>query len=91
MTDPGMAKNNPASIFKRPMDVLNDNTLSRDDKIASLKQWALDERLMSVAEEENMQSGDTDKNNVLDEILSSLQKLGVDTDIPRPGPNKLSG
>lgn len=84
-----LAKLNPSSVFQSPKDVLNEHSLSRDQKIDILRRWAYDEREMSVAEEENMIRADTDKNgNILDEILKSLLELGVDSDQDTPPPTK---
>ena len=75
-----LAKFDPASIYKKPKDILNDDSLSRQEKIDILKRWAYDEREKSVADEENMLCVGSDINNRLDEILNSLIKLGVDSD-----------
>lgn len=79
------AKLDPASIFKKPSEVLKDQTLSRAQKIDILKRWAYDEREMAVAEEENMQNTTPGDNSILDEILKCLLELGVDgSDIVSP-------
>lgn len=49
---------NPADQFGSPGDVLEDRTLSRAEKLKILKQWELDARQLSVAEEENMTGGE---------------------------------
>ncbi len=84
-----VAKIDPASVFKTPHDVVDETTLSRSEKIDILRRWAYDEREMSVAEEENMQSAaDNDHSIILDEILHSLIELGVDKDQDSPPPTK---
>lgn len=88
MVDLETAKLNPASVFKRPANVLADNTLSRHDKIDILRRWAYDEREMAVAEEENMTGGLPDKYNLLDEILACLLELGIEGDEVNPPPTK---
>ncbi len=45
---------NPAECFAAPSEVLNDARLTRDEKRRILESWALDERLLSQAEAENM-------------------------------------
>lgn len=88
MVDIEMAKLDPTSVFKNPRDVLKDPSLTREQKIDILRRWAYDEREMSVAEEENMQSANIEPDNILDEILKSLLELGVDTDQEEPPPTK---
>lgn len=79
---------NPASVFKKPQDIIADKTVSHADKIAILKQWAYDEREKSVAEEENMQNPGNQKDNLLDEILKALLALGVEGDEAHSPPTK---
>lgn len=88
MTDINIAKHNPASIFTHPAEIIDDNSLSRADKIDILRRWAYDEREMAVAEEENMRCPDSDRSNILDEILKCLLELGVDGDQTNPPPTK---
>ena len=83
------AKHDPASVYKRPKDVLDDETLTRHEKIDILRRWAYDEREIAVAEEENMLcEGPEQRDNILDEVLKSLIKLGVDSDQEDPPPTK---
>ena len=44
----------PADNFAAPVEVLNDSRLTTDEKRRILESWALDERLISQAEAENM-------------------------------------
>lgn len=67
------AKVNPSKFFKHPKDVLVHSGLSREAKIDILRQWEVDARLMAVAEEENMGSGE---NGHLGAIVSALLALG---------------
>lgn len=79
----------PSSEFQSPREVLNDYSLSREQKIDILRRWAYDEREMSVAEEENMLKVDNENNeNILDEILKALLELGVNSDQESPPPTK---
>lgn len=82
------AKTDPASVFKRPSDVVKEPSLSQSEKIDILRRWAYDEREMAVAEEENMRSTESSQANILDEILKCLIELGQDTDSPLPPPTK---
>ena len=45
---------NPTEWFAAPIEILNDSRLTPDDKRRILESWALDERLISQAEAENM-------------------------------------
>lgn len=80
---------NPTKFFKRPSDVLKDDSLSRNDKINILRSWAYDEVNKQVAEEENMQSKRKPSNR-LTEVSNALEELGADVE-KRPGPNKQGG
>lgn len=88
MTNVDIAKFDPESIYKTPRALMEDKTLSRAEKIDILRRWAYDERERAVAEEENMIApGDQDLNR-LDEILSLLLTLGVNSDQEDPPPTK---
>jgi hypothetical protein len=66
------AKLNPSKFFKDPKEVLVHPGLSRAAKLDILHQWEVDARLMAVAEEENMGSGE---NGHLGAIVSALLAL----------------
>jgi hypothetical protein len=85
------AKLDPAKEFKRPRDVLRDNSLSREEKIDILRRWAYDEREKAVAEEENMQSSEPEDKNILDEILKCLIELKINHDQVDSPPTKQGG
>lgn len=79
------AKLNPGKVFHRPIDVIKDTSLSREQKIDILRRWAYDEREKAVAEEENMLADDSvDNNNILDEILTCLIQLKASEDPASP-------
>jgi hypothetical protein len=63
----------PTKDFNRPADVLSAQHLSREQKIAILRQWELDARLLQTATEEGMSGGEP---NMLDEVKRALGKLG---------------
>lgn len=48
----------PAAVFKTPRDVLCHPSLTRDEQLAILRQWEVDARSLSVAEEEGMAGGE---------------------------------
>lgn len=68
--------------------MLNDATLSREEKIALLKQWEYDARELEVAEEENMGGGAAD---MLERILRALEKLTPGDTHKIDAPNKQGG
>lgn len=88
MVNVELAKDDPASVFKKPSDVLMDASLAREEKIDILERWAYDEREKAVAEEENMRSTVLSKENRLDEILKALLTLHTDSDEPLSPPTK---
>jgi hypothetical protein len=63
----------PSAMYHAPEDVLVDARLSRDQKIAVLKQWAYDEKEIEVAEEENMRTDAT--TTILHQVLIVLRQL----------------
>ncbi|HKU99545.1 MAG TPA: hypothetical protein VJR58_29905 [Vineibacter sp.] len=76
----------PTKEFDRPADVLRAAHLSRDQKIAVLKQWELDARLLQTAAEEGMGGGEP---NLLDEVKKALAALDADkADTDGQGPTK---
>ena len=87
MVDIEKAQLDPSSVFKQPHDVIDDQGLTRAQKIDILRRWAYDERELSVAEEENMQGG-SDRSAIFEEILKSLLELGVEGDEERQPPTK---
>jgi hypothetical protein len=88
MTDKELAKVDPASVYKHPQEVCDDETLTKNEKIDILQRWAYDEREMSVAEEENMQNHTHQQTTRLDAINQCLLELGVDSSKGRHPPTK---
>jgi hypothetical protein len=78
------AKIDPSKIFTRPIDVIKDKSLLREEKIDILRRWAYDEREKAVAEEENMRANDTAQNNILHENLICLLQLKAEDDNDSP-------
>jgi len=69
---------NPASVFKRPEEILQDLKikLTKEQKIRALTTWKYDIQLRRVAEEENMHSEQDEDDVMLEEkILAALQSL----------------
>lgn len=63
---------NPADVYRAPNEVLQDASLTQEQKMEILKQWEYDARELEVAEEENM-AGDAP--SMLREILMAIVKL----------------
>jgi len=86
------AKTNPSKYFQTPQQVLTHPDLNRQSKIDILRQWEVDARLMSVAEDENM--GDGERGH-LGAVVSAL--IALDDEKKRPdtetgsGPGKAGG
>jgi len=68
-----------AQELSTPAAVLSSEELSRDDKIALLRQWELDLREGMVADEENMPAAEPGPVN-LDDVLDALRRLGAETE-----------
>ena len=62
----------PAIYYDLPEEVLEDQTLSQDQKIQVLKHWKYDAILLQMASAENMGGGE---NSPLDKILKCLGEL----------------
>lgn len=75
MTDFAHAMRDPKSCYNEPKDVLNDETLDKEQKIKVLKQWEYDARELSVAEEENMPAQSGDEASMLNRVKTALQAL----------------
>ncbi len=64
----------PDDVFKSPHDVIDSPDLSKEQKIAVLRQWKDEVVQEMVADEENM-PGDIDHSTLLQEISMALQIL----------------
>jgi hypothetical protein len=67
LADPGLA-------FKIPKNVLQNTELSREQKIAILRQWELDARRLQVTDEESTTDGEPAQ---LGAVLEALRALGA--------------
>jgi len=67
-------KLNPASAYGHPDDVLKDENLTRDEKIAILREWHYDAMRLQESAAENMTGGEPDR---LQSVSNALLKLGV--------------
>jgi hypothetical protein len=68
------AKLNPASEFKRPMNVVAASDIAAAEKLAILKAWEVDERALQRAEDEGMGGGEHAHLHQVQEALARLGK-----------------
>lgn len=68
----------PTSVYQLPMDVVRDNSLTREQKIQILHRWEYDARELQVAEEENMPELTSEQHgSMLSRVLDALHELGA--------------
>jgi hypothetical protein len=63
---------NLAAVFSSPQEVLNDASLTFDDKREVLRRWAWDAWLLETAADEAMADGESSR---LDEVKAALHTL----------------
>lgn len=82
-----------SAVFRHPRDILQAQDLSLDEKIALLRQWDADMRLIMIASEENMTAAASgNPAERLREIRDSLRQLGEATAAhAHPSPDKAGG
>jgi len=73
-TDVDAKKVNPTSSYNNPDEVLQDKSLSREEKIAILREWHYDALRLQESESENMSGGEPDR---LRSVSNALLELGV--------------
>jgi len=79
----------PANVFPEPMAVLDEDRLSREQKIEILRHWEYDAREMQVAEEEGLSA--RKPGHLLDSVLAALHQLGAGPDVEHSPPTKQGG
>lgn len=89
MTDITKAMHDPTSVYNEPNDVVNDTTISTEDKVKILRQWEYDARELQVAEEEAMPT--RGKGSMLNRVKNALHQLGACHDVERQPPTKHGG
>lgn len=67
-------KTNPAAAYAHPNEVLEDASLTRDQKIEVLREWHYDATRLQDSAAENMTGGEPDR---LQSVSNALLKLGV--------------
>lgn len=80
--DKEKALTNPASVFKKPEDIVKNCELTANEKKKALEEWELDTRLTAVAAEEGMtkdddKAVDDNKKSPLPEIKKAQEAMGV--------------
>ncbi|MCC6471043.1 MAG: hypothetical protein IT563_22190 [Alphaproteobacteria bacterium] len=83
----------PKGAFQRPQAVLEEQSLTLQQKRKILKQWELDARLIQVAEEEAMTSTSTglvrEENSMLRDVRLALQQITSPAEDEPVAPTKL--
>jgi hypothetical protein len=79
----------PASIFPNPMAVLDEDSLSREQKIEILRHREYDALEMQVANEEGFPA--RQPGHLLDSVLAALHRLGAAPDTEHSPPTKQGG
>lgn len=79
--------------FATPESLLADASLTREQKLALLRQWEYDLHLLQVATEENMTGDATPGNNAeqLRQVHAAAEKLGAELDPEAAGAAKAGG
>lgn len=67
-------KVNPSVSYRHPKDVVRDETLTRDEKVAILREWHYDAVRLQESAGENMTGGEPDR---LSSVSNALLELGV--------------
>jgi hypothetical protein len=82
-----------SKIFGRPEDILRAEDLSDKQKIALLRQWDTDLRLLMVASEENMAASTAPGRTaeLLQAVHRALTRLGHEPEVDRQAPDKTGG
>jgi hypothetical protein len=79
---------NPGLVFKTPQELLENNELSRQQKIEILRRWEYDVRQLQVAAEESMEGPQP---VTLEAVLRALRAIGAPADPERSAPTKQGG
>ena len=82
-----------SKVFRRPEDILSAEDLSEDQKVALLRQWDTDLRLLMVASEENMTASTPPGRTaeLLQSVHKAMRRLGHGPDPDKKAPDKTGG
>jgi len=64
----------PRSFFAEPKDVVAHPRLSREDKLASLREWELDARRLSASEGEGFCGGEESMLGRVEDAITRVQR-----------------
>ncbi|MDY6943646.1 MAG: hypothetical protein SVU69_11635 [Pseudomonadota bacterium] len=78
----------PASVFETPEDVLEQLSLTQEQKIEILRRWEYAASEIAVAEEEGMVDG---KPLIVRQVLLALDSLTGGIDVEHTSPTKQNG
>ena len=75
---PGNEKlDRPAEHFASPADIVNDATLSNEEKEKALNTWEQDARQIMTASNEGMEGHTPDDRSRLGEVIRAKEKIGA--------------
>ena len=80
----------PAAAFKNPQQVVDNEMLTREQKIDILRRWEYDIRELQVADDEGM-TAPKPQPITLESIFAALRSLGAPPDIVHSAPTKQGG
>tara|TARA_R110002167_G_scaffold160884_1_gene357037 strand:+ start:333 stop:611 length:279 start_codon:yes stop_codon:yes gene_type:complete len=75
----------PGAVYDTPQTIVDDASLTRDQKIELLHRWRYDANELAVAEEEGMIGGEP---NLLRQVVLALEALGAEIDDEHAPPTK---
>ena len=90
MIDVKKALLDPSTVFHKPDEIVENNELSREQKIEILRRWEYDVRELQVADEESMTAPRPER-VTLDAVLEALRAVGAPADLERSAPTKQGG
>jgi hypothetical protein len=70
------ALQHPKSFFAEPKDVVAHPTLSREMKLAILREWELDARRLSASESEGFRGGEESMLGRVEDAISLVRQQG---------------
>jgi len=90
MIDVKKALLDPSTVFHKPDEIVENNELSREQKIEILRRWEYDVRELQVADEESMTAPRPER-VTLDAVIEALRAVGAPADVERSAPTKQGG
>jgi hypothetical protein len=82
-----------SKVFGQPEDILRAEDLSNEQKVALLRQWDTDLRLLMVASEENMTASTAPGRTaeLLQSVHQAMIRLGHEPEVDKQAPDKTGG